>query len=315
MVLRRLSGRKTAIAEREQIGQMLLHLGVVTEQTCEGIVIVDLKGILHFVNTRWVRMHGYETGNELLGKQISMFYNADQMKNKVIPLSEQAKRSSLSEGTAEQLRKDGKTFHTKVKMIPLADEQGNTNGLMVFVEDITEYKQLEDKLKETTEQAERSSKQVEQLQRETNESKEAGNRLRQQVDELTAANGELQHQISECRQAENELKECRERLQQETAQRERVENELQESRNQLEQRAGEQTEELKTANEQLKGEIEQHKQAEDNLRQQIAKLATANEQLRQKLTKGQGADQAGGQDGPMDVQALKEIADLAKGLE
>jgi len=287
MVLHRLNKRKSAIAEREQIGQMLQHLGMVTEQTCEGIVVVDLKGILHFVNTRWAGMHGYETGNELLGKQISMFYNTDQMKNKVIPLSEQAKRGDLSEGTVKHVRKDGTTFHTKAKMIPLADKQGNINGLMVFVADITEYKQLEDTLKETTEQAEQLSKQVEQLQRETNEHK----------------------------QAESELKECREQLQQETAQRERVENELQENRHQFEQRAGEQTEELKTTNEQLKEEITQHKQAEDNLRQQIAKLATANEQLRQKLTKGQGADRAGEQDGPMDVQALKEIADLAKRLE
>jgi len=312
---------------------MLLHLGVVTEQTCEGIVVVDLKGILHFVNTTWARMHGYETGNELLGKQISMFYNADQMKNKVIPLSEQAKRGDLSKGTVKHARKDGTTFHTKAKMIPLADKQGNTNGLMVFVEDITEHKQLEDTLKETTEQAERLKKQVEQLQCETNEHKQAEECLKQQAAELTAANGELQHKIEEFRQAEGELKKCREqleqrlaeqtaelktvseRLQQETVQREQVENELQENHHQFEQRVGEQTEELKTANEQLKQEITQHKQAEDNLRQQITELAAANEQLRRKITKGQGADQAEEQNGPINVQELKEIADLAKRLE
>ncbi len=273
---------------------MLQHLGMVTEQTCEGIIVVDLKGILHFVNTTWAKMHGYETGNELLGKQINMFYNADQMKDKVIPLSEQAKRGDLSEGTVEHVRKDGTTFHTKAKMIPLADKQGNTNGLMVFVTDIAEYRQLENTLKETTEQAERLKKQVEQLQCETNEHKQAEECLKQQAAELTVANGELQHKIEEFRQAEGELKKCRE---------------------QLEQRLAEQTAESKAANEQLKQEITQHKQAEDNLRQQITELTAANEQLRQKLTKGQDANQAEEQDGPINVQELKEIADLAKRLE
>ncbi|UCE99454.1 MAG: PAS domain S-box protein [Planctomycetota bacterium] len=258
MVLRRLSEWKTAIAEREQLAQMLRHLGRIAEQACEGIVVVDLKGTLHFVNTTWAKMHGYETCNDLLGKQISMFYDADQMKSKVILLSEQAKRGGLSSGTVKNLRKDGTEFHAKIKMIPLTDEKNNINGLMVFVIDITEYKQIENKLKETAEQNETLKQQVEQLQREANRHGEAEQCLKQQVAELNAANGELQHQLNEFRQAESELKKSRE---------------------QLEQCLAEQRAELKNLSENLQQETEQREQIEKHLKKQAVELTVLNEQL------------------------------------
>jgi len=156
MLLRTLREWKTAIVERRQVGQLLQHLGTITEQACEGIIVVDLKGVVHFVNTAWAKMYGYETANELLGKSISMFHAPERMKNKVIPLSEQAKRDGSSTGTVKHLRKDGATFPARVKMIPLANEQGNINGLIVFVIDTTEFKQWENTPEETTERAEQS---------------------------------------------------------------------------------------------------------------------------------------------------------------
>jgi len=156
MLLRMLYEWKTAIAERNRQGQLLQHLGTITDQACEGIIVVDLKGVLHFVNTAWARMHGYETSDELLGKQIGMFHTPEQMKSKVIPLSEQAKRDGSSTGTVKHLRKDGTKFTTKAKMVPLADEQGNTNGLIIYAIDVTEFGQRENTPEETAEQAEES---------------------------------------------------------------------------------------------------------------------------------------------------------------
>ena len=216
MVLRRL--RKSAIAEREQIGQMLLHLGVVTEQTCEGIIIVDLKGVLHFVNTRWARMHGYESGSELLGKEISMFYNADQMKNKVIPLSEQAKHEDWSTTTVEHLRRDGTTFQTLMKMAVVKDEQGKADGLIVFISDVAEYKRLKEKLNETTKWGEELKGQITQLQHEIIERRQAEDelkeyrdqleqRIKEQAAELTTANERFRHQITEREGVEEVLRE------------------------------------------------------------------------------------------------------------
>ena len=149
-----LYNRKSATVERNRQEQLLQHLGTITDQACEGIIVVDLKGVLHFVNTAWARMHGYETGDELLGKQIGMFHTPEQMKSKVIPLSEQAKRNGLSAGTIKHLRKDGTKFTTKAKMVTLADEQGNTNGLIIYVIDITEFRQRGNTPEETDEQAE-----------------------------------------------------------------------------------------------------------------------------------------------------------------
>jgi PAS domain S-box-containing protein len=156
MLLRKSDDKKTATAGRNQQGQLLRHLGIIADQACEGIIVVDLRGVLHFVNTAWTRMHGYETGKELLGRQISMFHTPEEMKSKLIPLSERAKRDGSSTGTVKHLRKDGTKFTTKAKMVPLADEQGNTNGLIIYVIDTTEFKQRENTLEEAAEQAEDS---------------------------------------------------------------------------------------------------------------------------------------------------------------
>jgi len=275
------------IAEREGAEQMLRHLGMITEQACEGIVVVDLKGVVHFVNTAWARMHGYKSSSKLVGKQISMFHTKEQMKTRVIPFIEQTKRKGRSMGQVGHVRRDGTTFTTQMKMTVVKDEKGKVSGLMVFVTDMTEASRLEETLSETTKQGEGLKEQIEQLQHEVTERRQAEERLKQLAGELTTSNEQHQREITEREQAEEHLKQQAAEL---TAADEQFQSEITE-RKQAEEHFRQQAAELTTANEQLQNEITERQQVEEHLKQQAADLTTSNEQLQHEVTERRQAEE------------------------
>jgi PAS domain S-box-containing protein len=172
------------VDERKRIEQTLRHLGMVTEKTDVGIVVVDLKGIVHFVNTAWAKMHGYRTSCELLGKSMDAFHTKEQMENTVIPSVEEAKRKGEFIGTVEHSRQDGTAFPTRTKMVLLKDQRNRASGVMAFTTDITENEQLEEKLRETTQEVEKLKEQVWRLQDQSTASDQAESELQEYCDQL-----------------------------------------------------------------------------------------------------------------------------------
>lgn len=164
------------VAEIRRTDYTLRHLIMIAEHAIDGIAVIDLNGILRFVNTAWARMHGYDSSNELVGKPISRFHTEEQMKADVFDFIEETKHRGRLEGPIEHARKDGTVFHTRTKMAAVRDEMGRTVGLVVFAEDVSASKRTEDVLK-------------------------------QQAASLRAANEQLQRQISECKHRESELQE------------------------------------------------------------------------------------------------------------
>lgn len=160
--------------EFRRVELMLQHLTMIAELANEGIVVVDPNGIIRFVNKAWAKMHGYDTRNELVGKHINMFHTEEQMKTTVIPFIEEVKHRGQLAGPVEHVRRDGTLFPAVTKMTLVKDEEGKAVGLIVFVIDMTEQRQVEEHLK-------------------------------QQTSELTAANEKLRREISEHERGEKEL--------------------------------------------------------------------------------------------------------------
>jgi PAS domain S-box-containing protein len=241
MVFRRLIKLITIIVKHKQFEQMLQHLAMVTEQADEGVVVISLNGIIHFVNTAWARMHGYKSSSELVGKKINMFYTKDQMESCVIPLVNETTRRGRFTDTVEHMRADGTTFPTQMKMTLVKDEQSKAVGLIVSITDITERRQLEETLTKTTNQSKELTAVNERLQRKNAESEQTEESLKQQAAALAAANERLQHKIAESKQAEESLKRqaaalaaANKQLQQEISKREQAEEVLRESTEQEE---------------------------------------------------------------------------------
>ncbi|MHC4739454.1 MAG: PAS domain-containing protein, partial [Planctomycetota bacterium] len=259
------------IASHRQVGQALRYLTVIAEQAGEGIVVLDFDGIIQFANAAWAAMHGYETTSGMVGKHISEFHTQQQMENDVADFIEETKHRGRLAGPLEHVRTDGTSLPTETLMVVFKDESGKAIGLIGFTTDLTEYKYIQNQLKQYHNHMEKLVRQQtaelttanEKLQCEINEHRQAEEHLRQQTAELTAANKQLQVQIADYEQTETELKENRDRL---------------------EQLLKQQTTELTTAKEKFQREIRDLKQAEEHLRQQTSELTTANEQLQAQVT-------------------------------
>ncbi len=139
------------VSERKQAEVKIKQLSDIVEQSMEGIASANLDGILQYANTSWVNMHGYKTGDELIGKHLSIFHTEDQLKTDVIPHIAEVKSRGYSSREIGHTRKDGSIFPGAMSVSLLEDEQGVPIGINAFMVDITERKQAEEALRENEE--------------------------------------------------------------------------------------------------------------------------------------------------------------------
>jgi PAS domain S-box-containing protein len=162
---------------------MLRHLGMISEQLDQGVVIIDKSGIIHFANTEWARMHGYKNSDELLGKSLSLFHTKEQMQQ-VKVFANQTKRRGRYRDELPCVRGDGTEFVAQTKMVVLKDRRGRFSGFLVYAMDITETRRIEEQLKSSIEQVEIMKKRIDQLQYQINERSRTEDELQDYCDHL-----------------------------------------------------------------------------------------------------------------------------------
>ncbi len=217
-VFRGLNNMDNVIAEIKRDKRTLRYLTTIAEQAGEGIAVIDLNGVLRFVNDAWVTMHGYNNRNELVGKTIGAFHSKEQMQTDVIGFIEETKQRGRLEGPIEHMRRDGTSFATQTKMTVLKSEQGNVVGLIVFATNVSSHKQTEELLRQQGAKLAAANKQLQsqiaKYRRLENEWREHRNQFEQRTAELTTANKQLQNQIIEHMRLENESQQYCNRLEQ-----------------------------------------------------------------------------------------------------
>jgi PAS domain S-box-containing protein len=132
------------VTERKRMDHELRRLAAIAEQAAEGIAVADLDGNLQFVNHAWAKMHGYESGAELVGKHLGVFHTDEQLETEVAPFNTTVKREGHHAGEMGHVRRDGTAFPTQMSVVVLKDEQGEPYGLAGFAEDITHRKRAEE---------------------------------------------------------------------------------------------------------------------------------------------------------------------------
>jgi len=145
------SGVDKKTASQEQTGKKLKLLSSMVEQSTEGMATCDLDGNITFLNNSWCKMHGYNSPKKLLGKNLSIFHNKEQLENKVILFNKKVRKHGTHSGEVWHITKDRKPFPTLMVSSLLKDNHGKPIGMTAIAKDITDYKKAEEKTKESEE--------------------------------------------------------------------------------------------------------------------------------------------------------------------
>ncbi|MFH1026112.1 MAG: PAS domain S-box protein [Nitrospirota bacterium] len=139
----------TDITERKRSEEKITMLSSMVEQSTEGMAIADLNGDLIFLNDAWCKMHEYESAKELLGRNLAIFHNQEQLENDVRPFNEKVIEFGTHSGEVGHITRNGKLLLTLMASILLKDKQGKSYAMAGIAKDITEHKRTEEALKES----------------------------------------------------------------------------------------------------------------------------------------------------------------------
>ncbi len=145
------------ISERRQaeeaIRQSEEKLRLMFESMRDAIVLTDTTGTIVEVNDAAVRMHGFSSREEIIGRNgIELVAESDR--KKVAEAAIKQSKGEVQEGVVENhmlRRADGTEFESESSRAILRDAEGNTTGFISVERDITERRQAEEAVRESEE--------------------------------------------------------------------------------------------------------------------------------------------------------------------
>ena len=114
------------------------------ESLQEGVWVIDTDAYTTFVNPRMAEMLGYSV-DEMLGKQLFSFIDESNL-SLARERMERRRRGIKEEVEFLFRRKDGQPLWALISAAPLTDVKGNFSGVIAGIVDVTERKQMEERL-------------------------------------------------------------------------------------------------------------------------------------------------------------------------
>ena len=145
-VTRDISGRKQ-VEEKLRVSENRYRQ--LLENLQEGIWVIDKEAHTTFVNRPMADMLGY-TPNEMLGKHLFSFMDERGVEIAKIDL-ERRQQGIKEQHEFEFIRKDGTRLYALLETSPILDNDGNYNGALAGILDITGRKQAEEMIKDREE--------------------------------------------------------------------------------------------------------------------------------------------------------------------
>ncbi len=140
LYISRLEDTENALRETKERYQMLV------ENLYEGVLLEDKNGLITFVNPRLVAILGYPEV-ELIGKRSNMIFHHEEIPKIEKETAKRPQGISSTYVTALQT-KDGRKIRVITSACPLFTN-GNLNGILSVITDITDHIQIERELIET----------------------------------------------------------------------------------------------------------------------------------------------------------------------
>jgi PAS domain S-box-containing protein len=146
IILRDISAEKEAQQRLKESEERYRNL---VENAHEGVWVVDENDTTTFVNPKLCEMLDY-TRDEIMGKSLHFFLE-DSMIELINSYRDRREKGLKDTYELEFLKKNGKILSTRINAAPILDTNGEFKGSFAFINDITNRKIAERKLKESEE--------------------------------------------------------------------------------------------------------------------------------------------------------------------
>ncbi len=148
---RDISDRKRAEEELRESEE--LHKGLVSISP-DAVTISDLEGNVTYVSPQTLKLHGYDSEDEILGKNAAMFIAPEDHERAMVNMQHTLKEGSIKNVEYVFVKRDGTRFIAELNAILIRDTRGNPRSMVAFTRDITERKRIEKELKDRNEELE-----------------------------------------------------------------------------------------------------------------------------------------------------------------
>jgi len=142
------------ITERVSIETRYQMLSSAISQSTEGIIILDMEGIILFCNKAFANLNGYEP-EELVGENLSITHSKEQLEAVVVAGAESRERGFFS-GVLWFTRKDGTVFPGRMRNTFIRDDEGEPYGYIGTLQDISAQLEADEQLTKLSRAVEQS---------------------------------------------------------------------------------------------------------------------------------------------------------------
>ncbi len=136
-------GSMSDISKRKQQLDALMKLESAIESSLNGLAMADLAGRLTYVNRAFLDLWGYRDESEVLGREVSTFWQRREVPSNVVEI---LRSDGAWSGELTAPHTDGSTRVMRVNASMFRDSAGVPAGMLASFADVTEEKRLQSQL-------------------------------------------------------------------------------------------------------------------------------------------------------------------------
>lgn len=148
---------KEDITNRKKSDLEILKLSVAIDQNPASVVITDTRGIIEYVNKKFLSVSGYFP-EELIGKVIRILKHSYTFDETYVEIWNRLFAGKEWRGEHQNVTKKKKKYWESVLISPIKNLEGKITNYIILSEDISERKQMEKDLISAKEKAEESDR-------------------------------------------------------------------------------------------------------------------------------------------------------------
>jgi PAS domain S-box-containing protein len=127
----------TDVTERKQMEELLRVKDSAITSSINAIALANLDGILTYVNKSFLKMWGYSTEKQVIGKSLAQFW---KLKGKYVEIMDAVIKKGEWIGELSGIRRDHSTLKVQLSANMIKDHSGKPICMMGSFVDITQYK-------------------------------------------------------------------------------------------------------------------------------------------------------------------------------